>query len=121
VRQSQSFGAPNVNLLRERVLLERLELALDEAGGSTQLWSVVTAAWANIRLGEAPREQLSDERSSGCAKWQILVRYRHDIQPGMRFRVVASGCRAERTFRILAASNDDGQRRFLKCICVEPG
>lgn len=110
-----------MNSLRERLLLERLELALDETGGSTQLWSAVAQVWANIRSGGAPMEQLSDGRRSERARWRILVRYRHDIQPGMRFRVVATGGRIERTFRILAASNEDGRRRFLSCICEEPG
>jgi SPP1 family predicted phage head-tail adaptor len=118
---AQSSGAPSVNLLRERVLLERLESTPDETGGSTPLWNAVVAVWANIRLEGAPTAQLSGERLSERVKWRIFVRYRRDIRPGMRFRIMGDGVSMERMFRILAASNEDGKRRFLKCICEEQG
>lgn len=117
--QSQSNGAPNANLLRERLILEQVELVQDEAGGSASQWIAVEKMWASIRLTGALKTQISGERFMGRTIWRIIVRYRPSIQRGMRFRSAGGGFPAPRIFSILTVSDEDGRRRFLKCICEE--
>lgn len=119
MKQSQSGWASGLGLMRERVIIEQKEQAPDEAGGSTSTWVVVATVWASIQLCGTPKLQMSDERLIARMLWQIQIRRRRDVYPGMRFRAASADGDRERTYPILAVSEDVMQRRFLKCICEE--
>jgi SPP1 family predicted phage head-tail adaptor len=86
-----------IGRLRHRLTLEARSRAND--GG----WGAVEAATG--------KEAVAADRVTGQAAYLIIIRYRGDVTPAMRFR------RGTEAFDILAVLDKDGRRRFLVCHC----
>lgn len=110
----QSFS---LRSMRRRVYIEREEQTLDEAGGASSAWIIVSAAWANFQMYGSPKEVMADGRAVVRLLWWFQIR-RRQMSEGMRFRVPRQNGDGERVFRILSVS-EDAERRFMHCICEE--
>lgn len=98
--------------LTRRVVLEQISRVADGAGGATETWTAVAAVFASVKaLGGS--ESLAFDRMTGRATHEIVIRYRANVQPAMRFRLDT------RIFEILSALDEDGRRRHLRCLVEE--
>jgi SPP1 family predicted phage head-tail adaptor len=98
--------------LRHRLNLERPARTSDNAGGFTKTWQHVVELWAQINPVSG-RESLRKKRNTSRITHEIIIRYRKNILPTMRFT------KGSRTFEILAILNEDEQNHWLKCHCEE--
>jgi len=98
--------------LRRRVVLERPTRAADDGGGAVETWEAVAEVWAMIDA-QSGKEGVEADRLSGTRKADVTIRYREDVAPNMRFRL------GDRALDIRAVLDEDGRRRFLKCMCEE--
>lgn len=98
--------------LRQRVTIERPERASDGGGGATESWLAVAVVWARLRpmTGEEAAEA---DALVGRVSHEVVIRYRTDLVPEMRFR------RGSRLFDIRAALDLDERKRFLRCLVEE--
>lgn len=104
-------GTP-IGQLTRRVVLEAIIRAPDGAGGAVETWTTVATVFAAVRaLGGG--ESFAFDRTTGRATHEIIIRHRSDVIPAMRFRMDT------RIFEILAARDEDGRRRHLRCLVEE--
>lgn len=101
-----------VGKLRHRLILEEPVRLDDEAGGASETWREVATLWASIRA-RSGKETLAADQFAGRVNSEITIRYRPDVVPAMRFRS------QNRIFAILAVLDEDGRRRWQKCLCEE--
>ena len=99
-----------IGRLRHRLTLEASSRADDGGGGAVSTWEEVAGLWGAVE-GASGKETVAADRLTGRAGYQIIIRYRDDVTPAMRFR------RGAEAFDILAAIDKDGRRRFLVCQC----
>ncbi len=105
-------AATHIGDLRTRLTLETASRAADGGGGATVTWSTVATVWAAV-TPSGGAESYALDRVAGTVSHDIVIRYRGDVTPAMRFR---SG---ERVFDIRAAFDPDGRRRWTKCLAEE--
>ncbi len=99
-----------IGRLRHRLTLESRSRAEDGGGGAVSSWDRVAELWGAVEaIGGA--EAVAADRVTGHAAYRIVIRYRDDVVPAMRFR------RGAEAFDIRAALDNDGRRRFLTCQC----
>lgn len=104
--------AVHIGELRERLTLEAPLRAADGGGGATVTWTEVAVLWAKVTpRGGSERFEL--DRVAGKASHEIVIRYRSDVTPSMRFRT------GTRVFDIRVAVDLDGRRHWLKCLAEE--
>lgn len=96
--------------LRHRLILEAHSLSDDGSGGHTTSWVQQASVWAALQAS-AGRERLKTDRLSGTVTHNVWLRYRDDVSPSMRFRNGAA------TYHILAILDEEGDRRWLRCLC----
>jgi SPP1 family predicted phage head-tail adaptor len=99
-----------IGRLRHRLTLEAGSRANDGGGGTVSSWEPLAELWGAVEAATG-RETVAADRVTGRAAYVIIVRYRDDVAPAMRFR------RGTEVFDILAALDKDGRRRFLVCQC----
>lgn len=98
--------------LRHRLKLEEAERVSDGGGGFTETWVEVATLSAALR----PRggsEGVDSGRLAGRVTHEVTLRYRAGVTPAMRFRM------GSRVFHILAASDQDERKHWLRCSCEE--
>jgi SPP1 family predicted phage head-tail adaptor len=99
-----------IGRLRHRLTLEARSRADDGGGGAVSTWVALAELWGAVEAATG-KETVAADRVNGQAGFQIIIRYRDDVTPAMRFR------RGAEIFDILAALDKDGRRRFLVCQC----
>jgi len=99
-----------IGRLRYRLMLEASSRADDGGGGAVSTWEELAELWGAVEAATG-KESVAADRVSGQVGYQIIIRYRDDVTPAMRFR------RGAEAFHILAALDKDGRRRFLVCQC----
>jgi SPP1 family predicted phage head-tail adaptor len=99
-----------IGRLRHRLTLEASSRIDDGGGGAVSTWEELAELWGAVEA-VGGKEAVAADRVSGHAGYQIIIRYRDDVVPAMRFR------RGAEAFDILAALDKDGRRRFLVCQC----
>ena len=99
-----------IGRLRHRLTLEASSRADDGGGGAVSTWEELAELWGAVEAAMG-KEAVAADRVSGQVGYQIIIRYRDDVTPAMRFR------RGTEAFHILAALDKDGRRRFLVCQC----
>jgi SPP1 family predicted phage head-tail adaptor len=99
-----------IGRLRHRLTLEAASRADDGGGGAVSSWAELAELWGAVEAATG-KETVAADRVTGRTGYQIIIRYRDDVTPAMRFR------RGEEAFDILAALDKDGRRRFLVCQC----
>jgi SPP1 family predicted phage head-tail adaptor len=102
----------HIGQLRDRIVLERPLRAGDGGGGATVTWEEVTALWAKV-TPSGGSESYELDRVAGKASHEIVIRYRADVTPELRFRAGA------RVFDVCAAFDPDGRRQWIKCLVEE--
>ena len=98
--------------LRTRLTLEAPCRMSDGGGGATVTWQDVAEMWAAVRP-HTGNEDFALDRVAGTVSHEIIIRYRADVTPKMRFR------RDARVFDILAAFDPDARRHWLRCLAEE--
>lgn len=106
------MSATKIGELRRRVVLEEMSRTGDGAGGATQTWTAVATLFASVK-SVGGSEGLAFDRMTGRTTHEIIIRYRTDVVPAMRFRLDA------RIFEIVSALDLDGRRRHLRCLVEE--
>ncbi len=101
-----------IGALRHRLILEQAVRGDDGGGGVTESWVEVATLWGAIHPLTGGERNKAD-RIAGDLTHEIIIRYRNDIIPAMRFRM------GSRVFHILARFDPEEQRRRLKCFCEE--
>lgn len=96
--------------LRNKVKLQALADVQDELGQPVQTWADVATVWADIRtMGGI--ESIKANASTSIIKASIRVRYRTDINAGMR---VLHGSTA---YDIKAVLPDEGRKQYVDLVC----
>lgn len=98
--------------LRHRLILETETRTSDGGGGASTGWSAVGLVWGAVRA-RTGSERLEADGAKGRITHDVIIRWRSDVTPAMRFR---DGARA---LDIRAAFDPDDERRWLKCLCEE--
>ncbi len=101
-----------IGALRHRVTLQSGARVPDAGGGAEIVWTDIATLWASLK-GIAGNERDAADRLDARAKYRLRLRHREDVKPGMRF--VAGS----RIYTIKAALDEDGDRRWLSCVCEE--
>jgi SPP1 family predicted phage head-tail adaptor len=101
-----------IGALNRRVVLEAVMRTPDGAGGAVESWTPVATLFATLRAVSGG-ESFAQDRTAGRVTHEIVIRYRADVTPAMRFRL------GTRLFEIAAAFDPDGRRRQLRCLVEE--
>ena len=101
-----------IGRLRHRLTLEAPTRMTDSAGGARQTWREIGKLWAALRDLSGGEKEYA-EAESAAKKVEVIIRFREDITPDMRFIYGA------RMFNISAILDQRGTKRFLTCICEE--
>ena len=102
----------SINELRHFITLERPELTADGQGGSDRQWVKVTDLWAKIEP-LSTNETFSKDQVESEITHRIIIRYRDDIYPDMRF------IKGQRSFEIIGVLNEMERNRWLELQCKE--
>ncbi len=98
--------------LRHRVILESAVSTADGGGGMTTDWQQIAALWVAIHPLSGD-ERLAAGQFSSQLSHEIVLRYRPQLLPEMRFR------KGERIFEIRAVINVEERGRWLRTFCEE--
>ncbi|WP_298358481.1 phage head closure protein [uncultured Litoreibacter sp.] len=103
--------------LNRRLMLEDATRVSDGAGGYVEAWQPLGELWAGLKAGSG-RERIGGTATLSAVPYRITVRAApfgaaSRPRPDQRFR------EGTRIFRILAVADDDADRRFLTCHCIE--
>ena len=101
-----------VGVMRQRLSLEAAAESTDESGALQSTWSPLGDVWGQI-VPASSGDRFIAERQEETVTHRILIRWRSDVQSGMRFRL--SG----RTFVVRSAIDPDERQRVLICRCEE--
>lgn len=104
--------ATPIGELRTRLTLEAPSRVGDGGGGAQVTWELVADVWAALRP-TAGTETYEFDRVAGKVSHEVVIRFRSDVIPQMRFRA------GTRVFDIRAAFDPDQRRRWLKCLAEE--
>jgi SPP1 family predicted phage head-tail adaptor len=105
-------SAPSIGALRQRLTLEAPVRTEGEGGTVTVTWNPVATLSASV-IPLSGRELVRADGIGARVTHEIIVRYQEDLAPAMR--ITAGG----RIFDIHAVLDEDGRRRWLKCLCEE--
>lgn len=101
-----------IGSMRHRADIERPVRNAGDGGTATITWQSLASVFARIETISG-REIEMAHGIAGSVTHKVLIRYRADVLPEMRF---ASG---GRNYHIRAAIDRDGRRRWLTCLCEE--
>lgn len=104
--------AVTIGEMRHCLVIESETRTSDGGGGASEAWSTVGEIWAAVRA-RGGSEQFEADGSKGRITHEVVIRWRSDLSPAMRFR------EGERLLDIRAAFDPDDTRRWLKCLCEE--
>lgn len=99
--------------LKNRVILQRIEIVEDGSGGSTRTWQTVQSIWAYlVQTGGGERYQ--QERLTATANFKAIIRYRADVSPVNR--IVFQGV----AYQIRSVDDIEFAHKFLQ-LTLESG
>jgi SPP1 family predicted phage head-tail adaptor len=101
-----------IGALRHRLTIEAPQRTAGDGGTATITWTAVAEVFARIEAVTGREIEVADG-IAGRISHVILIRWRADIEPAMRFT------EGTRHFAIRAALDRDGLRRWLTCLCEE--
>lgn len=96
-----------VGELDQRVTIQRLTLASDGQGGSTESWADVVTVWAHVRP-RSGREVVQFDRVNGEHAYLFVIRYRSGIRESDR--LVWQGV----NYNIRSISDQSGRKLYLE-------
>lgn len=98
--------------LRRRLVMRCVHDTPDGAGGFTRQAAQAGSVFAHVDARRR-RQTVDDGRGVATVTHRVTVRWRDDIDTGVRFVDGAA------TYRVLATEPYDQTRRFLVCLCEE--
>ena len=101
-----------VGVMRQRLTLDAAVESSDESGALQTAWSPLGDVWGQIAPVSSGDRFLAD-RQEETVTHRILIRWRTEIESGMRFRL------GTRTFLIRSVFDPDERQRVLICRCEE--
>jgi SPP1 family predicted phage head-tail adaptor len=101
-----------VGVMRQRLSLDAALESTDESGALQTAWSALGDLWGRIIPARSGDRFVAD-RQEETITHRILIRWRSDVQSGMRFRL------AGRSFLVRSAFDPDERQRVLICRCQE--
>jgi SPP1 family predicted phage head-tail adaptor len=101
-----------VGVMRQRLSLEAANESTDESGALQIAWSPLGDLWGQI-VPATSGDRFVADRQEETITHRVLIRWRADLQSGMRFRL------NNRSFIIRAAFDPDERQRVLICRCEE--
>jgi SPP1 family predicted phage head-tail adaptor len=101
-----------IGALRHRVTIETETRLPDGGGGALVAWTPVADLWAAV-VPISGTEPVVAEASVGRITHAVTLRWRADLTPAMRVRLVG------RILSLVAVLDVDERRRFLRCLCRE--
>lgn len=107
-----SGGLPSISGLRDRVELQRRELAPEDEGGHAATFVPVVTLWARVTAVGARGTQIADGRGVSVSH-TVVLRHRTDVRAGDRFLYRG------RQLSVVSAEDLSGRKRFLGCRCAE--
>tara|TARA_R100000027_G_C2216818_1_gene84803 strand:- start:121 stop:441 length:321 start_codon:yes stop_codon:yes gene_type:complete len=99
-----------IGRLRDRLILQGYGDVKDAIGGTNKAWFDVGTLWAEVR-GVSGRAYLSASAEQAEVTAEILIRYRSDVEAGMRL------VRGTDVYTIVAPL-PDAKRTELRCMCT---
>lgn len=102
----------SIGALRHRLKLQAANDVSDETGGFDRSYQTIAYVWGRVSPISA-NMQFIEQRFEQTTVFQVDLRWRSDITPGMRlvFR--------DRILLIHAVRDADSARRLLTCACEE--
>ena len=101
-----------VGVMRQRLSLDAAAESSDESGALQTTWVAQGDLWGQI-IPASSGDRFLAERQEEAITHRILIRWRADVQSGMRFRLGA------RTFLVRSIFDPDERQRVLICRCEE--
>lgn len=101
-----------IGRLRHRLALEVLSTSADGGGGVVDEWSTVATVWAALSPTNGFEESRGAKPEAQMGQ-KILMRYRADLLPTMRFR------KGTRIFVIQSIQNVEERDAYQEVRCVE--
>ena len=101
-----------VGVMRQRLSLDAAVESTDESGALQTTWSSLGDIWGQIVPASSGDRFLAD-RQEETITHRILIRWRSEVQSGVRFRL------GDRTFAVRSAFDPDERQRVLICRCEE--
>jgi SPP1 family predicted phage head-tail adaptor len=98
---------------RLSVTLEAPADVTDPIGGVTRSWAPVATLWAVLEPLPRGVERAEAQRAEGAATHRLIIRWRGDVSPAMRF--AAPG----KIYDVTTTYDPDGRRRDLVCLVEE--
>ena len=102
----------NPGELSHLLALEKCERVSDGLGGQSENWVKLRDVWARV-TAQSQRETASGDHLTSELNYEVLIRYRDDIEIGMRFVF------REQNLEIQSCADIAGDRCFLVCVCQE--
>jgi SPP1 family predicted phage head-tail adaptor len=97
-----------VGVMRQRLWLDAAVESSDDSGALQTRWSPLGDIWGQI-VPASSGDRFLAERQEETITHRILIRWRSDMQSGMRFRL------GGRTFLVRSAFDPDERQRVLIC------
>lgn len=94
----------------------RAELTLQRPNGEDGSYADVETVWANIQAASGG-EALRFGQTVSQAIYAVTIYFREDLQAA--WRLTNQNVSPERSLQILTFADPDGERDFLRLICVE--
>lgn len=107
-----SGAVPTIGALRDRVNFQRRDMSPDAAGGHTITFVSIATLWARVRALSSRQLTRTDGRAVSISH-TVTLRYRDDVAPGDRLVY------RDRNLEVISASDRDGNRAWLTCLCAE--
>jgi SPP1 family predicted phage head-tail adaptor len=101
-----------VGVMRQRLSLEAAVELADDSGALQTTWSPLGEIWGQI-IPASSGDRFVADRQEETITHRVLIRWRSDMQSGMRFRL------GGRTFLVRSAFDPDERQRVLICRCEE--
>ncbi len=101
-----------IGKLRHRLKLQTPAFHKDSSGETLRVWQEHITLWGSVRAF-AGQEQTIGEGETPITRYEVLVRYRTDINPEMRFVY------QNHVLNIKAVLDKQGRNKYLTCICEE--
>jgi SPP1 family predicted phage head-tail adaptor len=101
-----------VGAMRQRLSLDAAVESTDASGALQTTWSPLGDIWGQITPASSGDRFVAD-RQEETITHRILIRWRSDVQSGMRLRL------GGRSFLVHSAFDPDERQRVLICRCEE--
>jgi SPP1 family predicted phage head-tail adaptor len=101
-----------IEKLRHRLEVQAPVFTQNQSSETIKSWQNQFSLWGSVRA-IAGTEETIGEGESPLTRYQVVIRYRTDITPEMRFVY------DQHILNIKAVLDKQGRKKYLTCICEE--